>query len=94
MRQAIALGLIAVLTVAVVAPLLAQEKVDLNSASASELQKLYRVGPKTSAKIIAEREANGPFSSLQDVATRVKGIGPKTVARWEGEAECIPPTAE
>ncbi len=91
MRKAIVLGTVALFALAVVAPLLAQVLIDINSASAIELDKLYRVGPKTAAKIIAERDANGPFASLSDVARRVKGIGPKTIARWEGVAECRQP---
>jgi len=93
MRKVIALGLVVAFSLAVISPLLAQEKIDINTASASQLQALNRVGPKTSAKIIAEREANGPFSSLSDVARRVKGIGSKTIAKWDN-AECVPPAAE
>lgn len=88
MRKFIALGLVVFFTAAIVAPLLAQEPIDLNTASADQLQTLNRIGPKTAAKIIAEREANGPFSSLQDVAARIKGIGAKTIAKWEGKAIC------
>ena len=93
MRKVIALGIVVAFSLAVISPLLAQEKIDINTASASQLQALNRVGPKTSAKIIAEREANGPFSSLSDVARRVKGIGAKTIAKWDN-AECVPPAAE
>ena len=88
MRTLIALGLAVVLSVLVVAPLLAQEKIDLNTASATELEKLPGVGPKTAAKIVADREANGPFASIQAVVDRVKGIGPKTILKWEGMAVC------
>ncbi|HOO77915.1 MAG TPA: helix-hairpin-helix domain-containing protein [bacterium] len=91
MRSVIALGLVAAFALALAAPLWAE--VDVNTASASELQQLYRVGPKTADKIIAEREANGPFSSLSDLSNRVKGIGPKTVAKWQGMAVCIQPGA-
>lgn len=93
MRKIIALGLVVAFSLAIISPLLAQQKIDLNSASGSQLQELYRVGPKTSAKILAEREANGPFSSISDVARRVKGIGPKTIARWDN-AECVPPSVK
>jgi len=92
MRSVIALGLVAAFALALAAPLWAE--VDVNSASASELQSLYRVGPKTAEKILAEREANGPFSSLSNLAARVKGIGPKTIAKWEGMAVCIQPSAQ
>lgn len=93
MRKIIALGLVVAFSLAVISPLLAQEKIDINTATDSQLQTLYRVGPKLAAKIIAEREANGPFSSLSDVANRVKGLGSKTVAKWDN-AECVPPAAE
>jgi len=38
------------------------------------------VGPATASQIIREREANGPFSSIDDL-TRVSGIGPGTVEK-------------
>lgn len=54
--------------------------VDLNSASALELQSLNGIGPKTAAMIIEERTRGGKFSSLSDLSDRVKGIGPKKAA--------------
>lgn len=89
MRSIIALSLVAVFTLALALPVWAE--VDVNSASLSELQALKGVGPKTAEKIVAEREANGPFTSLSNLAARVKGIGPKTIANWEGMAVCTQP---
>ena len=94
MRKALALGLVVAFCAVLAAPLLAQDKIDINTASSFQLQQLYRVGPKTAAKIIAERDANGPFSSLSDVARRVRRIGPKTIMKWQDTAECVPPAAE
>lgn len=54
------------------------DPVNINSANASTLQRFHGVGPSKSAAIIADRTANGPFSSCGDLQ-RVKGIGPKTV---------------
>ena len=54
--------------------------IDLNSASAAELDLLPSIGPTLAARIIADREAHGPFGSLADL-DRVPGIGPKTVAK-------------
>lgn len=51
-------------------------KVDLNAATAEQLDALPGVGPATAAKIVAERAANGPFHSVDDLQ-RVPGIGPK-----------------
>lgn len=52
--------------------------VNINLASQAELQRLPRIGPKMSERIIEER-AKGPFKSIDDLR-RVKGIGPKTLA--------------
>ncbi|MDQ7014577.1 MAG: helix-hairpin-helix domain-containing protein [Planctomycetota bacterium] len=55
-------------------------KIDINTATLAELDILPRIGPTLAARIIADREANGPFGSLDDL-DRVPGIGPKTVAK-------------
>lgn len=54
-------------------------KVNINTASAEELDVLPGVGPSTAAKIVADREANGPFSTIEDLK-RVSGIGDKKYA--------------
>jgi competence protein ComEA len=53
--------------------------VDINHASAAELERLPRVGPALALRIIAWREAHGPFRSLEDLR-HVRGIGPATAA--------------
>ncbi|MFM7065328.1 MAG: ComEA family DNA-binding protein [Gammaproteobacteria bacterium] len=58
--------------------------VNVNTADARTLQKeLVGVGPAKAAAIVAAREKNGPFKSLEDVA-RVKGVGKKLVERNRG----------
>lgn len=52
--------------------------VDLNTADAALLDTLPGIGPSTAEKIIGEREANGPFTSVDDLG-RVSGIGPKKI---------------
>ena len=56
------------------------QTLDVNVASAVDLRALPGVGPKTAERIVAEREARGPFADVEDVQ-RTKGIGPKTIAR-------------
>ena len=48
--------------------------VNINTATAAELDTLPGIGPTRAAAIIAEREANGPFASADDLE-RVKGLG-------------------
>lgn len=48
--------------------------VDINRATATELEELPGVGPATAEAIIAHREQNGPFTSVDDLID-VRGIG-------------------
>ncbi|WP_197451241.1 MULTISPECIES: ComEA family DNA-binding protein [Rosistilla] len=54
--------------------------IDPNTADAMELSMMPSIGPQTADRIIADREANGPYRSLSDL-DRVPGIGPKTLQR-------------
>ncbi len=54
--------------------------IDINTADASALTSFNGVGPATAKKIVAYREANGPFASCDDL-TKVKGIGAKTLEK-------------
>ena len=49
--------------------------VDLNTATAEQLDTLPGVGPSTAAAIVDDRARNGPFASVDDL-DRVTGIGP------------------
>jgi competence protein ComEA len=55
-------------------------RLDLNKASADELEGLPGIGPKTAQRILDDRRTRGPFRKASDL-TRVKGIGVKTLAR-------------
>lgn len=56
---------------------------DLNRASAAELQALPRIGPTLAARVVRERSRGGPFCRVEQLA-RVKGIGRRVVARLRG----------
>ncbi len=61
-------------------------RLDVNRASAEELELLPRIGPTLAARIVEERERHGVFRSLEDL-TRVRGIGPRTVEQLAPLAE-------
>ena len=54
-------------------------KVDINTATADQLQQLNGVGPALAQRIVADRQANGPFKTVEDLK-RVSGIGDKKFA--------------
>lgn len=56
----------------------AAEPVDLNRATAAELERLPGIGPVTAARIVVDREDHGPYERLEDLA-RVRGVGPSVL---------------
>lgn len=54
--------------------------IDLNTASAAELEELPGVGPAIAQRILEHREKNGPFTSV-DGLLEVSGIGPATLEK-------------
>jgi len=54
----------------------ATTKININNATATELEKLPGIGPKMAVQILDFREANGPFKSVEDLK-QIKGVGPK-----------------
>lgn len=60
-------------------------KVNINTADAAALDTLPRVGPAMAARIIAYREANGRFATIEDLMN-VTGVGDKT---FEGMRDLV-----
>ncbi len=53
--------------------------VDLNLATAADLERLPGIGPATAANILTWRETSGPFRAVDDLLS-VPGIGPAKLA--------------
>lgn len=58
--------------------------VEINQATAAELDGIRGIGPGTSSRILEARQ-KGPFADWNDLIARVKGIGPASAARLSGE---------
>ncbi len=64
-------------------------RLDLNTATDVELNALPGIGPRLAERIAADRQANGPFKSIEDLQ-RVQGIGPRLVERMRPFVICEP----
>lgn len=57
------------------------DKVNINSATVEELDKIPGIGPTTAQKIVDYREKNGQFNSIDELK-KVGGIGDKTINKF------------
>jgi competence protein ComEA len=68
------------------------DPVDINSADVETLAaSIDGVGTQKAIAIVQYREANGPFSSLDDLAN-VQGIGMKTIDRNRDKLTVVTPS--
>ncbi|NUO85386.1 MAG: helix-hairpin-helix domain-containing protein [Cupriavidus sp.] len=61
----------------------ARAAVDVNIADEAALTAVKGVGPATARHIVEERNKRGPYKDAADLAERVSGIGPKSVAKLQ-----------
>ena len=60
-------------------------QIDINTATAAQLEELPGVGPAIAQRIVEHRELNGPFTSVDDLQ-EVSGIGPATLEKMRDRA--------
>ena len=65
--------------------------VNINTANVEELQQLKGIGAKKAADIVAYREANGDFKTVDEL-TKVKGIGKATLNKLRDDITVVDKT--
>ncbi|MGB8959783.1 MAG: helix-hairpin-helix domain-containing protein [Candidatus Aminicenantales bacterium] len=80
-HKVLAFGLAALLVALSFAPVYAQStaskaRININTAPASELETLPRIGPKVAQRIVDFRTKNGNFKKVEEIM-KVQGIGEK-----------------
>ncbi|HYD00399.1 MAG TPA: helix-hairpin-helix domain-containing protein [Phycisphaerales bacterium] len=53
---------------------------DINTATAAQLEHLPGIGPAIASRIVADRAKHGPYLTVEQL-DRVDGIGPKTIQK-------------
>jgi competence protein ComEA len=62
-----------------------QDKVNLNTASEQELQRLQNIGDECARRIIQERERRGGFESISDLDS-IGGFGEEAIKSLKNQA--------
>ena len=62
-----------------------EAKVNINTAGVKEIATLNGIGPKVAERIVAYREAHGPFKKAEDLR-KVEGVGK---ALWDRNRERV-----
>lgn len=75
--------------VPVASPVTSDGKININTADATELDKLNGVGPALAERIIQYRTEHGPFAQPEDIKN-VSGIGEKTFEKMASQVKVNP----
>ena len=62
------------------------KKININTATQSELESLTGIGPSTASKIIEYRKSNGKFKNIEEIKN-VSGIGDEKYKKIQNEIE-------
>ncbi|HZC38230.1 MAG TPA: helix-hairpin-helix domain-containing protein [Sphingomicrobium sp.] len=61
-------------------------KIDLNHASAQQIEQISDIGPQDARRIIEERDRRGGFKNIAEL-DQIPGFGPETVKQLKESAE-------
>ena len=68
-------------------------QVDVNAASAAELERVRGIGPALAGRIVAARNSGGRFRDTDDLRRRVRGIGESNLRRMLASGLVLPGAA-
>ena len=63
--------------------------ININTASANELQALPGIGAKTATRILEYRQKNGPFKKVEELMN-VRGVGEKNFLKLKAQITVAP----
>lgn len=66
---------------------------DINTATAAELELLPEIGPALAGRIVEYRKTSGPFRTVEGL-TAVRGIGPRTLEKIRAHVTVVPPPTD
>jgi len=66
---------------------------NINTASATELEALPGIGAKTAARIVEYRQKNGPFKKVEELMN-VRGVGEKNFLKLKPQITIAPAKTE
>ena len=67
--------------------------INLNTATAAELERLPGIGAQTAARVIEYRQKNGPFKKIEELMN-VRGIGEKSFLKLRSSIVVAPAKTE
>jgi competence protein ComEA len=67
--------------------------ININIASAAELEKLPGIGARTAGRIVEYREKNGPFKKIEELMN-VRGVGEKNFLKLRSQISVGSPKPE
>jgi competence protein ComEA len=67
--------------------------ININTASAADLQRLPGIGAKTAGRVIEYRQKNGPFKKVEELMN-VRGVGEKNFLKLKNQISVGAPKAE
>ena len=67
--------------------------ININTASAADLQRLPGIGAKTAGRVIEYRQKNGPFKKVEELMN-VRGVGEKNFLKLKSQISVGTPKPE